>query len=156
MKIWPVFLASVKCSTWTVALSEVYLSQNRGRMTHGLDLSEHSSLWIGNYKHFLYVSLLWHQIKCLGKKAGWLTKQGHYAPYLCASNYFWKRQREGREGSFLCIWKWKILVAQASAVLAQVEAHRLPSVHFTQLELKRLHLCFVLSFRSVAKTLDKW
>lgn len=29
---------------------------------------------------------------------------------------------------------------------AQVETHRLPSVQFTPLELKRLHLCFVLSF----------
>lgn len=35
-----------------------------------------------SYKHGLDVSLLWYQIKCLGKKAGWLTKQGHYAFYL--------------------------------------------------------------------------
>lgn len=109
MKVWPVFLASVKCSSWTVAFSEVYLSQTRGRMTHGLDLSEHSSLWIGKLQT-LYVSLLWHLIKCLGKKADWLTKQGHVLFIFALLNIFERNKgKEERTASWLpCLWKWKI------------------------------------------------
>lgn len=62
-----------------------------------------------NYKHCLYVSLLWHLIKCLGEKAGWLTKQGHVLFIFALLNIFERNKgKEERAASWLpCLWEWK-------------------------------------------------